>query len=306
MSFGSTWDWIRHLANPIPRHLAAMGYARGLRQLDSRGRRCRLAWRPHVERSRALMLEAADRCARNRKAVVIGSGPLFDIPVAELSRRFREVVLVDILHLRQVRSAVRRYPNVRLRCADVTGVVEEVHAMAQRGRRLALPERKPDFFPGEDADLVVSANILSQLPLAPVRYATRKKNGPAPWWVKAFSRRLVVDHLDWLASLAGNVCLISDLERLYCDGEDVVCRDGSLRGVDLPEGGRRWLWDLAPKPELDPRYDVRHVVAGYAQFPKRVWLERKRPGNTRDDLELSDGTKRPVFEQARHKDQTPP
>ena len=269
------WDRIRYLATPVPRYLRDMGYVRGLKRLDARGRRCQSAWEPHLARSRSLMLEAADRCARNGKVLVLGSGPLFDVPVEELSERFREVVLADLLHLWRVRSAVRRYPNVRLECIDVTGVLKEAHALAGIKRALEGTERKPEFFLEDGFDLIISANILSQLPLAPVRYASRRRNRAEPWRVREFSRRLMVDHLDWLASFAGHVCLISDLERLYCDGEDVVSRKGSLWGVALPEGGQEWMWELGPKPEIDPRHDVRHRVMGYAEFPKQVWLERE-------------------------------
>lgn len=268
------WDRIRYLATPVPRYLRDMGYARGLKRLDARGRRCQAAWVPHVARSRSLMLEAADRCGRNGKALVLGSGPLFDVPVEELSERFREVVLVDLLHLWRVRSAVRRVPNVRLECMDVTGVLKEAHDLSRTGRALEGTQRRPDFFLEDGFDLIVSANILSQLPLAPVRYASRKRNRAEPWRVREFSRRLVVDHLDWLASFTGHVCLISDLERLYCDGEDVASRGESLWGVALPEGGREWMWDLGPKPEIDPERDVRHRVVGYVEFPKEVWLEK--------------------------------
>ena len=175
MSFGLMWDWIRYLVTPFPRHLRVMGYVRGLRQLSSRGQRCRTAWQPHLMRSRSLILEAADDCDRKRKALILGSGPLFDIPVAQLSWRFKKVILVDILHLWRVRSVVSRYPNVRLQCADVTGIAKEVYATARSGRALEVAARKPDFFLEDGFDLVVSANILSQFPLAPVRYASRRK-----------------------------------------------------------------------------------------------------------------------------------
>ena len=35
------------------------------------------------------------------------------------------------------------------------------------------------------------------------------------------------------------------------------------------------MWELGPKPEIDPHRDVRHRVVGYAEFPKQVWLERE-------------------------------
>ena len=34
------------------------------------------------------------------------------------------------------------------------------------------------------------------------------------------------------------------------------------------------MWEPGPKPEIDPRHDVHHRVVGYAEFPKRAWLER--------------------------------
>ncbi len=36
-----------------------------------------------------------------------------------------------------------------------------------------------------------------------------------------------------------------------------------------------WMWEPGPKPEMDPRRDVRHRVVGYVEFPKGAWLERE-------------------------------
>jgi hypothetical protein len=96
--------------------------------------------------------------------------------------------------------------------------------------------------------------------------------------IRKFSRRLVEAHLNWLAAFPGAVCLIADLERLKCDGPKIVGREGSPWGVDLPEERREWFWDLASRPEMDFEYDVRHRVAGYAEFPKQAWLERVQAG----------------------------
>ena len=35
------------------------------------------------------------------------------------------------------------------------------------------------------------------------------------------------------------------------------------------------MWEPGPKPEIDPKHDVRHRVVGCAEFPKRAWLERE-------------------------------
>ena len=278
MEFGLILDSIKNLASPIPRHLKAMGYVRELTGMASRRKRRRTAWQPHLERTRSVIMEAADLCGKKERALIVGSGLLFDIPLAELSRRFREVVLADILHLRKVRKRAGQYPNVRLEQLDVTGVVEHVYALPRGKGAERLPERKPEFFIEEGFDLVISANLLSQLPVRPNAYLSRRMKGLKNGVLQEFSRRLVENHLDWLASFPGVVCLIADLERLEYDGPKLVSREGSLWGVALPGGGREWLWDLAPRPELGHRFDIRHRVVGFANFPKRAWLDRGSAG----------------------------
>ncbi len=270
------WEWIKHLARPYPRHLRDMGYVEESRNLAARQDRCRAAWQPHLECTRSLILEAADRCCRFERALIVGSGLLFDIPSADLSRRFREVILVDILHPWRVRKAVHSFDNVRLASVDITGAVEKVHAATAAGRGLDVSVCRPDFFLDDDVDLVVSVNLLSQLPVIPNGYVARRHHGLAPGAIREFSRRLVIGHLDWLASFACNVCLVSDLERLYCDGEDVVEREESLWGVNLPGEGREWIWELAPRPEIEWSRDIRHRVVGYAEFPKHAWRKRRQ------------------------------
>lgn len=266
---------IRYFLTPFPRHLRDMGYVKELKHLASRQKRCRSAWRPHLENSRSTILDAADRCRQFDAVLVVGSGLLFDIPTKELSRRFRRVILADIVHLWQVRRAVHPLGNVHLESVDITGVVKDVHARTPAGRGLEVPVPEPKLFLGDQVDLVVSANLLSQLPVTPNGYVSRRGHDPEPELMRSFSRQLVIRHLDWLASFACNVCLISDLERHYCKEGKTVDRERSLWGVDLPEGGREWYWDLAPRPEMEWDRDIRHLVVGYAEFPKRVWRERR-------------------------------
>ena len=264
--------WLDYLAIPVPRHVRQMGYMRELRALRARRNRCREAWRSHLAHTREVVLEAAARCERHRSALVVGSGLLFDIPLEALSRRFGSVVLVDIVHAWSVHREACRFSNVRLVPLDVTGVVERCHAQARRRAPAPLPQRPVECFVGECFDLVASVNVLSQLPVVPNGYMSRRIRSLTEADTREFSRALVVNHLDWLCSFQGIACLVTDLERL-CYGEcGLASREGSLWGVALPEGGRDWLWDLAPRPEMYFHLDVRHRVGGYASFPKRAWL----------------------------------
>lgn len=250
-----------------------MGYVRELKALRARRNRCRDAWQPHIERTRALVLEAAAQCEQHRSALIIGSGLLFDVPLEELSRRFDSVVLVDIVHLWSVHRQAVRFSNVRLLPLDVTGVVERCHEMARKRSRAPLPQHPVDCLLGEPFDLVASINVLSQLPVVPNGYVSRRVWSLTKGQVRVFSRALVRNHLDWICSFPGTACLVTDLERLHIDECGAVSREGSLWGVELPEGGRDWLWDLAPRPEMFFHLDVRHRVVGYSSFPKQGWLK---------------------------------
>ena len=276
MHYFLTWDGICYLTTTFPHHLKVMGYARELKQLGYRKQRCSVEWQSHLERTKSLILEAADSCDKKDKVLIVGSGLLFDIPIAELSRRFREVILVDILHLWKVRALVGRFSNVRLEALDVTGIVKKVYHSERLGCLPEVTNDIPKLFLGEELDLIVSANILSQLPVLLNGFSSRWKSKPTSGQVRGFSSQLVLNHLDWLSAFGGRVCLISDLERLHCDGDKVCSRERSLWGIELPEGGRKWEWNLAPRPEIVWNYDVRHLVIGYDNFPKQKWSSTRK------------------------------
>ena len=276
--------WIDYLANPAPRHVRKMGYVRELRALRARHRRCRADWQPHLDHTRAVLLESAAQCVQRRSALIVGSGLLFDVPLEELSRQFERVVLVDIAHLWSVHRRAIRLANVHLTPLDVTGVVERCHAMARERSDGPLPQRPVDCFAGEHFDLVASLNVLSQLPVVPNGYLSRHLRLVTDARIREFSRALVTHHLDWLCSFQGIACLVTDLERMHVDDCRTVSAERSLWGIQLPDGGRTWLWDLAPRPEMYIDVDVRHRVVGYSSFPKHAWLTaRDRPSGRRAD-----------------------
>lgn len=281
-------SWIDYLTHPTPWHLRAMGYVREMRALRARRNRCRAAWRPHLEHTRALILEAAMQCEQRRNALVVGSGLLFDVPLAELSSRFDSVVLVDIVHPWSVLRQAGRLANVRPISLDITGVVERCYALARKRERAPLPQHPVDCFHGEAFDLVASVNVLSQLPVVPNGYMSSRMR-----WLTAperaeFSRALVKNHLDWMCSFPGVACLVANLERQYCDRGKLASREDSLWGVGLPNGGREWIWDLAPRPEMHFHLDVRHRVVGYPSFPKQAWLTADRGRDAGADEAVTD------------------
>ena len=251
-------EWFTYLTTPCPRYLREMGYLRELVGIRSRYRRCRRPWANHLDNCGKLIIEAAGACKKRRRVVVLGSGFLFDIPLAQLSSLFDEVVLVDLVHPRAARRQARRYPNVRFVEHDVTGVLPLLHTLVKGGGE-ALPRPGLGGVPGDGADLVVSANLLSQLPLLPRKYLQRHGFSEG---VDAFSRALVQCHLSDLAAFPGIACLITDVERLALEDGEVVASEDPLFGLPLPYRGREWIWNIAPRPEVDRHRDFRHRVLG--------------------------------------------
>lgn len=238
--------WLERLLTSCPVHLQDMGCLREMLGIRRRWRLYRDAWEPHVRCTAATILAAAGRCARRRKAVVLGSGWLHDVPLEELAGLFEEVVLVDLFHPYFVRRQARGHANVRLVADDVTGTLREVWRVGHQPGA-ALPRAATTAFLGDpDLDLTVSLNLLSQLPCMPEAFLRRLGAVPAEA-ILAYCRGLVESHLDYLRALPGVVALLTDVEaRAVSPRGEELSREPTLFGVTLPWRGRSWEWDLVP------------------------------------------------------------
>ncbi|NKD55237.1 MULTISPECIES: hypothetical protein [unclassified Haematospirillum] len=249
---------LRHALIRCPPPLKAMGVLYDLLALESRYRRCRAAWEPHLQQARDGMLDLLGSPTGGGCVAVLGSGLLLDIPLDELCRRFDRVVLVDLFHMPAVRRRCASLPGVELVETDLTGVMAHWGAV-QSGQELPVPV---PVLP--QADAVISANILSQLSfrLAGHAFAT------GLWTPDALSRwecALKQAHVDALSRHQGGpAILLTDHTRILrsvVSGEDLT-RSPLLSGVILPEAvcQRTWAWTIAPAPEESRRHDVVHQV----------------------------------------------
>lgn len=244
-----TLEW---LATPAPRPLRDLGYLSELIAIGARHRRCAAAWADHLARSRQVILETAETAPRRRTAVVLGSGRLLDVPLAELAALFQSVVLVDVLHPLPVRWQARQYSNVTLLAQDITGTAEVLHAW-RPGQAFPVP-RGFDLLHRKDVDFVVSLNLLSQLGVLPIEWIEKQAGPAGRAAAESFSAALTRTHLDDLARCRARVCLIGDVEwwRAGPDGA-VVERASSIDELTAPPAIAEWIWPIAPAPEADPR-----------------------------------------------------
>ena len=241
--------------------------------LLARHRRHRVAWAHHLDQSRRAIAQAAEEMIRGHRCVVLGSGALFDVPLGALTQRFQEVVLVDIAHPWQAVRAAKQYDAVSLVTADVAGVAQAVSEISPEG---SLPPAQP-FCLGEmglgESDLLVSVNLLSQLPIVPLGLARDRRLADEDT-LERFGTAIVEAHLAGLRGHQGRIVLISDLERLVYDpgqenAEDDASGVGRVSAIfeaEVPMPDRSWWWNIAPKGELDRRYSVANKVGAWLDF----------------------------------------
>lgn len=257
---------LRWLTTPASHAARRLGYLGEAVALQSRARRCREAWHGHIEHCHAAVRASLARCAGRRTALVLGSGLALEYPLAELAARFERVVLADIVHLRAIRWLARRHRNVALVEVDLSGVADRlleggngVTAAALEDWSAAPP---PCPVAPEGVDWVLSANILSQLPLLPATWLERHCAALSEADIARFGQRLMARHLDLLAGIDAERCLIADAGRTLHAADGRVIAHEDLAG---PLGLERhtqvsWDWPVAPPGELGDGLSRTHRV----------------------------------------------
>lgn len=206
--------------------------------LWARGQRQARAWAPHLANTRGLIDTTIDDFPIRRTVAVLGSGPLYDIPLESLARTFERVLLVDRIHLSSIDERIQRYGNIELGWRDLSPETD-AGALGFLGTI-------------EGLDWVISANLVSQL-------AAVAQPG---------SERLVVDrHLDALRTLPCPVTLITDLDYRVFNRHGVM-RDSAdlLHGRAMPRSGLRWKWEVAPFGEEARNTRRVHYVAAWLDW----------------------------------------
>jgi hypothetical protein len=241
-----------YLITSCPPHIRRMGYLHEVIAIRGRYGRNQAAWQEHLERSRAFILSSAKQCTNRRKVVILGAGLLLDVPLEALVSMFQQVVLVDIVFLPETRRQSKKYSNVVLIQHDVTNMADTLHHTVRQEIH-ELPQSVPRILDlAEDAGLVVSLNILSQLFAVPRAYVFKKMPSLDVNHIQPWCRQIVDAHFKALLSLRCNVCLITDHEFEERDRADrLVSRNSTLYDIPMPAPEASWRWDIAPRGEQD-------------------------------------------------------
>lgn len=149
------------------------------------------------------------------------------------------------------------FQNVTSETVDVTGLCKDFDDWLEGKRHAPPPPVSPVHLPTGKPDLVVSLNLLSQLPLQLIARANARNKLVEP---VDFADSVMRSHIDWLKSLACPVLLLTDLQRQYRKG-DTIKVENALPEMDLGIQLDDWLWEVAP-PGESGKYDTVHHKVG--------------------------------------------
>lgn len=271
-------ELIEYVTTPCSWVARRLGYLNGQIGIKVRHRQCRRAWKSHLERTQQTIRAAILDCPQRRKAVILGSGLLLDVPLVDLASVFREVILVDVVHPLSAHAIARWRRNVSLVRADVTETAKELASVANDASK-PLPTALPKLFCDDaEVDYVVSVNLLSQLPYVPSYYLEKKSRPESE--IEAYSRSLIDSHLDYLQRLPGIVTLITDVEKLKIDPRgQIEDRYDILYGATLPRPDEEWIWEHVPLGHLSREFSYHRRVCAIRNLKEAAARDLLADGN---------------------------
>ena len=266
------------------------------------------AWREHGVNNKELLLRGAE-LAKGSRAVVVGAGKLYDIPLRKLAERFEQLLLVDVdaaalaESVKQAGLEPKLQARLSLVQTDVTGIndvfveraraalalsdEDEVYAALLRILHDYRVDEPPRLFPESAAagplDFACSSMVLSQLATPLTLYVQQQfaQRFPASQRTQAyefqvalgqFTHRVQSTHVRALLAAAPCIALTSDI------ADQATALDARGAVVAASE----WL-ALTGAPSLDalvPLQLARSVLRGDWQWRDLVPTRSKPRGHS--------------------------
>lgn len=226
--------------------------------LLSREKRCQKAWLPHRTECKSFITDHLKNAVHFDSVLVLGSGPLHEIPIEILAQKFKRVVLIDVVHLKSTRQSIAHLKNVEM----LEHEISEIERDLIKG---VLADKIPKAFLDENWGLVLSVNIMSQLPIHLESFIEKKfKSKFDNKEVKAYLKNVTKNHYLYLQKFGAPVILITDIETYFYDKQDkIIQTDVNYDHLELPKALLTWSWNIAPIPEFQKDIAIRMKVCGF-------------------------------------------
>lgn len=238
--------------------------------LKHRYERCKKIWIPHLKDCQDLFTQTVQSLDKKKHVVILGSAHLHEIPMHLLMEHFEKITLVDVVHPLKHHWFAKRYSKINLVTQDLTlalhhldklGSIEDLHTLAKD-----LADEQLFHF---EADLIVSANLLSQLALLPIDTIEKKLRRELSVEEKdIICSDFAQTHLKNLETCKGQKLIYADREVIYKNPQGEVIYKGHYP-VDFSgyKKIKNWNWVLAPVGEASKDYSVEMTVEAYSQTP---------------------------------------
>ena len=228
--------------------------------LIEKEKRCRDFWLPHRTQCKNFIAAHLNLAGNHKnKILILGSGPLHEIPLVIIAREFKQVDLVDIVHLDVTKKSYHHLTNVNFIEADIT----ELESLILNDKR--PHNHVPSQFLNDQYDLVISANLLSQLAYH-LQAFLEKKARPKLNQVELenFCNQVTLDHYNYLKKFSSPVILITDIETQLQDIDGrVVQTETPYINFAFPAASEEWWWNVAPIPEYKKELSIKMKVAAF-------------------------------------------
>lgn len=225
--------------------------------LIEREKRCSHYWLPHRTKCKNTILKIQTKLTDHKKVLVLGSGPLHEFPIEEMSAIFNQIDLVDVVHLKKIKNQYKHLKNVHFIEKDIT----ELESIILKEKK--IHNHTPTQFQNINYDLVISANLMSQLAIH-LRNFLEKKSSPklSEQQLDQFANQVSMDHFQYLTNFKCPVLLITDTETQFIGiNDELLDTDRPFINFPLPQSLDEWWWNVAPRPEYSKDYSVRMKVS---------------------------------------------
>jgi len=227
--------------------------------LVTREKRCRGFWLSHRTMCKEFISGQIKNATGKNSVLVLGSGPLHEIPLDLLAKSFKTVDLVDVVHLKSTKKEYAHHKNVTFIEADITELEKEILKTKK------IINKTPTQFIDKNYDLVISANLLSQISYHLRNFLDKNSRpGLTEKNLDDFANQVTLDHFCYLQNFNCPVILITDIMTCFLNKNDEIIESSSpYISFSLPEPLKVWWWNLAPIPEYQKDVALKMKVAAF-------------------------------------------
>lgn len=222
--------------------------------IAGRYRRHKKSWQSHLENTQRIIGEQLAVADTAEPILVLGAGLGLDLPIETLAQHPSGSLLCDAVETPTIRKKIKKHNNLSFEISDLTGLLAPFWADSSCDT-IHPPVCAP--IPLIGYSLVVSCNILSQLPLS---FAASPPNGDTEIRLTAAIQQA---HIKALQAMNCPALLVTDYERIDKTGDTTDTVITSAPQIALGEPLETWDWHIAPNGELGKNREVTLKVGAW-------------------------------------------